>query len=209
MARMACPKCGHRVDSTDFMCNKCGYFLGDTDTATQQQVETSTAEPWSEQPQEYSTQNQYRADDVIRINTRGSLFSILPMVVPVGMLAILYYMIFVLSLSVYYSLPILILLFILPPITRRLAFPIKFSGSGFRVPKAGGEVVFRYSNIEGAVVNAPGGGIQEVTLSMREGTGNVTLDFDQVISLRQFLVHLQRNRIPISIYRQQLMGGFS
>ncbi len=211
MAKIVCPECGHKNKSTDMICMKCGYYLGDMGAPSSQSGQISTVPESNTPPQEErapstSSTSYTGTGDVIKVQTRGSIFSILPMVISIAILGVIYYLIYELSFPIYYVLPVLVVLFVLPTFTRRLSFPIKFTPSGFSVPKGSSSVEFQYSNIDSAVVEAPMRGIQLVKLSLKENSV-VTLDFDQMMSMRQFLMQLQRRRIPISIQRQQPSNG--
>lgn len=209
MAKIVCPECGHKNKSSEYICSKCGFYLGDMGASSTTEVskpEVQQTQP-SEQQQEQFTERTKTSNEVLKVQTRGSFFSVLPIALSIGILVALYYLIYTYSFPIYYLAPILILLFILPSLARRMSFPIKFTQTGFTIPQGSSSVDFQFNNIEEAVVSTPMRGVQEVMLSLKQESRKVTLDFDQMISLRHFLIQLQRRRIPVSIQRQQLPNG--
>lgn len=209
MAKIACPECGHKNKSSEYICSKCGFYLGDMGTSSSAEVvtpEPQQSQPFETQPEQFKERTR-TSSEVLKVKTRGSFFSVLPIALSIGILIVLYYLIYAYSIPIYYLAPILILLFILPSLARRMAFPIKFTQTGFSIPQGGSSVDFQFNNIEEAVVSTPMRGVQEVMLSLKQDNRNITLDFDQMISLRHFLIQLQRRRIPVSIQRPQAPNG--
>ncbi|AKA48029.1 hypothetical protein IX51_01765 [uncultured archaeon] len=207
MAKITCSNCGHKVKSTDMICGECGNYLGEgtvsgntrstpqepvTQETVIQKEEVSEAEPVRTAPN-------VAAGDTINIQTKGSLYRFFPMIIYAVFLGVYIVSIEFLAISPYYFLPVLLLMFIAPQIARRIFFPVKFNPNGFNVPHNGNYLQFHYNEISNAVVRIPQRGIQMVTLSMDKSESNVTLDFDQMFSLRQFLSQLNRRRIPISV----------
>lgn len=198
MAKITCPNCGHRNKPTDSICMKCGSFLEDTGTGGRYNIsEPVKSVPVSPEREEEVKSSSVVSGETIVVKTRGSLYRFLPIIIYGAFLGLYYVLINYYSISVYYFLPVLLVVFLTPQLTRKILFPVKFKPMGFNILHNGSSLEFLYSNIDDAIVKVPQRGIQMVTLSLEDPKRDVTFDFDQMFSLRLFLNQLNRRRIPI------------
>ncbi len=208
MSKTTCPNCGHKNKASTMICSQCGNYLGDTESRTEERYSITNQPVQEPEPEpepvkeEVKQQPHPDSGDTIVVETRGSLFRFFPMIIYAAILAVYLVTVHFFYINPYYFMPILLLLFITPQLARKFFFPVKFNATGFNVPHDGRYMEFQYNEISNAVVKVPQRGIQMVTLAMDKRARNVTLDFDQMLSLRQFLSQLNRRRIPISIERE-------
>lgn len=206
MAKVVCPNCGYKNKSGDLICNKCSYYLGEefnTTSSESQEQEASPAEVLnvnSDHVEQPSVESQGRT---IFVREKSSIYRLMPLAISGIVLAIYIYLFFTYTLPPYALIAFLFLIVVVPGFARRLSSPVKFSTTGFIIPQEGEQMSFLYSDITQATVSDPSLGTKTVTLSTERTGGSVSLNFEQMFSLRQFLMQLSRKRIPISIEKRQ------
>lgn len=208
MPKNVCQNCGHKNKPADMICANCGTIIETPSMSSSASVSSNSFENKQPASSDNDVSNSFNSEattqaattgETLTVRSKNTAYRYIPMAITLGIVAVYYYVSTITTLPPYAFFPVLFLIFAVSSATRRFSMPMKFNQTGFVVPNNGSPVEVRYSNINNAVVRVISRGEQVVTLSLLQSEGDVSLKFDQVFPMRQFLAQLQRRRIPIKM----------
>lgn len=198
MAKIVCPKCGFKNQSKEKICVKCGNYIA-TDQFTPSAPGMQQQEPPSPVPQRSApAQTEVDGQSTLVVNDRSKglirIALALTYVLVLAMLAIVYY--FNVNLIVVF--PVLILMWVLSPIIRRRSSGVRFTNVGFTVNANNSEKAFEYDNISSGEISGDGRRIHLLTISLKNGSVPVVMEFPSIATLRMLIMQLRRRGISIT-----------
>lgn len=198
MAKIVCPKCGFKNQSKEKICVKCGYYIA-TDQFTHSAPGIQPQEQQAPPPTE-SVPDQQMDDSqstlVVNDRSRGliRISLILTYVLVLAMLAVVYY--FNVNLIVVF--PVLIIMWVISPIIRRRSSGVRFTNAGFTVNANNSERAFEYDNIASGELSGDGRRIHFLTLSLKNASVPVRMEFPSIATLRMLVVQMNRRGISVT-----------
>lgn len=214
MAKVVCKNCGHKNPMSASVCTNCGNFLFEEPVSSP----TVSAPPQVTAPSGYEEQQDQSGQEEpvqetssytgpsesITVKT-GSGSQALSTMGGFGVLAVIlgleYTNIIVLPSYAFWG--FLLLIFVLPSVTRRYGSGVRFTTYGFSFPKAENKETFAYDNIETVVLDRYTRNDQAITLKFKQDHNPVQVDFNSIMTFNTLIRTFNRRRIPIDYKRAQ------